>query len=264
MAAGRFQGVISYLRRAVAPDDCAGASDAQLLHRFAQHDDGPAFELLVWRHARTVLGACGRVLRDEHRIEDCFQAAFLALAKEARSIGRRESVGGWLHKVAFRLALKAKASAAKWPVGDRPLEEVATASGRPEPWEEAAWRELAPILDGLVRRLPDKYREAFILRCLAGKSSSEAAGELGCPVGAVESGLLRAREWLRAALARRGFALPTGRPACGLLLEATAAGSAIPVGDAVRAAARAARRGTVAGAASPRSSPWCNGSRGGR
>jgi RNA polymerase sigma factor (sigma-70 family) len=210
MRARPLQGVISYLRRAVAPGDGSGTPDAQLLERYAVWRDEPAFELLVWRHAQTVLGVCRRVLRDD-QAEDAFQATFLALAREAKRVGRRGSVGGWLHRVAYRVALKAKARAARQAAHERPLEGIQSPSPQPEPYDVAVCRELEAVLDEAVNRLPDKYREAFVLCVLAGKSNADAAVELGCPVGTVESRLARARERLRVALARRGFALGTPR-----------------------------------------------------
>jgi hypothetical protein len=68
-----------------------------------------------------------------------------------------------------------------------------------------------------------------VLRCLAGKNREEVARELGCPVGTVESRLARARERLRAGLARRGFVLPAAGLAAGLAPRAAGAGVVTPL-----------------------------------
>jgi RNA polymerase sigma factor (sigma-70 family) len=242
---GRLQSVISYLRQAVAPGRPPDVSDAELLERFAALGDQSAFELLVWRHSRAVLGVCRRVLRHHHDAEDAFQAAFLALARRASSIRGRESVGGWLYRVAYRVALKAGARTSRRSAHERPLAEGLEAPG-PDPGAEAEGRELGRALDEQVNRLPAKYREVVALCCLGGKSRAEAARELGCSVGAVESRLARARARLRAGLARRGLAVPAAFLAAGL--GGAAVAPAATVTEVVRAAALvAAGRAVPAG-----------------
>src|SRR5262245_55084719 len=89
-----------------------GATDAELLACFVRQRDEGAFELLVWRHQRMVLGVCWRVLAHRQDAEDCFQATFLALARKGRSIGKG-SVAGWLYRVARRAALRARSAEAR-------------------------------------------------------------------------------------------------------------------------------------------------------
>jgi RNA polymerase sigma factor (sigma-70 family) len=183
-----------------------GLTDAQLLERFLKKHDEAAFELLVWRHGPMVLRVCRRILRDAHGAEDAFQATFLTLACKAGSIGKQEAVSSWLYKVAYRVALRAQAGAAKRATHERPMVDCLPARGV-EPADEAAWRELGPLLDAEVRRLPEKYRAAFVLCYLEGKTNEEAAKELGCPKGTVLSRLSRARERLRKRLNQRGLAM---------------------------------------------------------
>src|SRR5262245_32438180 len=210
MAHAGLPGIIEHLRLAVGSRDAPGVSDAQLLARFADLHDESAFELLVWRHAKMVLGTCRRLLLDTHEAEDALQACFLALAQRAGSIRRRASVGGWLHEVALRLALAARARRTKRAAQEPTLAHRVHERATTDPAREVEQREAYLVLDEEVRQLPDKFREPFVLCCLEGRSNAEAARELGCPLGTVESRLGRARQRLRERLSRRGLGLPAG------------------------------------------------------
>jgi RNA polymerase sigma factor (sigma-70 family) len=200
MTGGRIHHLLCYLRRAALPADTAATSDGQLLERYAAQRDEAAFELLVWRHAGMVLGVCLRVLCDAHEAEDAMQATFLILARKAATAAHYRSVGAWLHTVAYRVALRASRRLARrgcpLPADDLP-------GTMPDPAVEAEWREVRQLIDAEVSRLPDKYRVPFVLFHLEGRSTAEVARELRRPVGTVESWLTRAREKLRARLARR-------------------------------------------------------------
>src|SRR5437764_8670709 len=119
--------------------------DAELLRRFAQDADRSAFELLLWRHGPMVLRVCRAVLHDAHAAEDAFQAAFLVLARKAGAIGRREALGAWLYRVAFRIAVKLHRQGRRRAGHERQgldLRALAPAAARPD-----------PVAEGEVRRL---------------------------------------------------------------------------------------------------------------
>src|SRR5262245_43089292 len=101
--------VLRHLVAALGPDPDVPA-DADLLERFVRDRDAGAFELLVWRHAALVFRVCRGILRDQHAAEDAAQATFLALARQAGSVGRTGSVAGWLFRVARRIAVRAARS----------------------------------------------------------------------------------------------------------------------------------------------------------
>ncbi len=87
-----------------------GMTDGELLDLFVSRPAEAAeqaFAALVRRHGGMVLGVCRRALGDRHAAEDAFQATFLVLAQRARAIRRSDSVGGWLHRVARRVAGRA-------------------------------------------------------------------------------------------------------------------------------------------------------------
>src|SRR5262245_63348299 len=99
---------VGRLRQALDVDG-PPAPDAELLRRFQDTRDPAAFEALVRRHGPGVLCACRKVLSDEADVEDAFQAAFVILLRDARSIRKGGAVGSCLYGVAHRVALKARA-----------------------------------------------------------------------------------------------------------------------------------------------------------
>src|SRR3954464_8059685 len=88
-------------------------SDACLLERFVSDREEAAFAALVQRHGPRVERICRRILRNQHDVEDVFQATFLVLARKAAGIAWQESVCPWIEGVARRLALHARSGAAR-------------------------------------------------------------------------------------------------------------------------------------------------------
>lgn len=201
---GRFRGFLERLlstRQSEAAHDVA--TDSELLRRFAERDDQEAFELLVWRHGMMVLGLCERQIRDKHLAEDAFQAIFLVLAKKARAI-RGGNVAGWLYHVARRVAARATRSRLQLhELPDISVEQPESSIER----EDAFY-----LLDVEVARLPERLRRPVLLCYLSGRSTEDAARELGCPRGTILSRLSCARKLLAERLSRRGVTLPAVLP----------------------------------------------------
>ncbi|MBL8792433.1 MAG: RNA polymerase sigma factor [Planctomycetia bacterium] len=206
MAGAAVAAVLQHIRRWVRrpPDDAS--TDGQLLERFTALGDEAAFAELVQRHGRLVYNVCLRILRDDHDAEDAFQAVFLVLARKAGSIRQRDSVASWLYGVAHRIAVRAKAQARHRSA----LPSESADMAQPDPADEAAWRELQPLLDDELARLPEKYKAPLLLCYFEGRSNEEAAQVLRWPSGTVKGRLARARELLRQRLEQRGLALPLG------------------------------------------------------
>jgi RNA polymerase sigma factor (sigma-70 family) len=220
-----LQTMLGKLQRLAGRELGGGLTDAELLRRYREWRDEAAFETLVWRHGGMVLAVCRRTTRSEQDAEDAFQATFLALARSAHAITRQESVGGWLYRVASRIARRLRARTARQAAG--PLPETAQPAAGPE--EDLLWRDLRPVLDEEVGRLPAKYRVPFVLCYLEGRTNEEAARELGWPRGTIATRLAHARRRLRARLTRRGLALSAGLLAAALARQASAASAPAPL-----------------------------------
>jgi RNA polymerase sigma factor (sigma-70 family) len=191
--------------RTIASGPSAGLADGQLLEHFLRDHSETAFAALWRRHGPMVFGVCRRLLGNTHDAEDAFQATFLVLARKAGSLDRAASIGPWLHAVAWRTARRARARAARRRARERPM----TTHPEARPGNEAAARDLKPIIDEEVGRLPEKYRAAIVLCYLEGKTHHEAARQLRWPVGTVKGRLARARRMLHGRLTRRGLAFGT-------------------------------------------------------
>jgi cobalt-zinc-cadmium efflux system membrane fusion protein len=224
MANDALYQVLRRFRRAAGPMGVRELDDSQLLERFVGLADGAAFEVLVWRHGGRVLDVCRRCLHSHPDVEDAFQATFLILVRRARSIRKGQSLGSWLYKVAYRVALRTRRAAA------RRLDQEAKVPARsaPEACRPQAAAELRPVLFEELDRLGEKYRLPIVLCYLQGLTTAEAAKQLGCAKGTVHSRLSSAREQLRARLGRRGITLPAA--GLGTLLLAGAGAAAVPAG----------------------------------
>ena len=201
-----------------ARDPVGTLPDAELLRRFAAERDQTAFTMLVRRHGPLVWAVCRNLLPRDADAEDAFQATFLALVRSAAGVRRAEALGGWLHGVAYRVAMRARRTAAR-----RKRRETVAAVGETDvPVADAAWDELQAAVHDEVCRLPEKLRLPFVLCTLQGRAQRDAADQLGWKIGTLSGRLTVARQRLLDRLARRGV------PSAALALGAVAGAAAVP------------------------------------
>jgi RNA polymerase sigma factor (sigma-70 family) len=203
MANAPRHGLLQYLRRALGQDRAPDGTDGQLLERFVAAREEEAFTALLERHGPLVWGVCRRVLGETADAEDAFQATFLVLVRKAGSVRKRESVRSWLYGIAFRVAVRARRQRSRRRAQESHVPDVPGA----DPRREADWRDLRPVLDEEIARLPEKYRLPLILCYLEGKTNAQAAQQVGCPRETLATRLARGREQLRHRLTRRGLGL---------------------------------------------------------
>jgi len=242
----RLNGIIKQLQTGLVPFS-QDRTDGDALRAFVAHNDEMAFAALVQRHGPMVLRVCQRVLHHTQDAEDAFQATFLVLARRAQTIGKSASLASWLHGVAYRVSLRAKRDAGR----RRSRERLATAVPRPELDETLDWQDVQALLEDEIDRLPERYRAAFVLCYLEGRSRSDAAGELGIPENTLSSRLARARDRLQKRLNRRGVNLSAVLAAIALTTGTT--GASIPptlIESTAQAAPLFAMRKAVAGISS--------------
>src|SRR5947209_883812 len=203
MATVRRAAALRPIDRLFGEGTLAGLSDARLLERYAAHRDELAFEALVRRHGSMVLGVCRRVLADPNDADDAFQAAFLLLARKARSIRVDGSIGGWLHRATWRIALQVRSDAARRRDRERRAAAQAGEAIAPGSWHD----DTAAVIHQEIDRLPERYRRPVVLCYLEDMTYQQAADALRWSEATTRGRLARARDLLRSRLTRRGVML---------------------------------------------------------
>ncbi len=204
-----------------------GLNDKQLLGRYVSHRDETAFAVLVARHGPMVMAVCRGALADPNDVEDAFQATFLILIRKAGSIWVDDSLGGWLHRVASRVALQASTDASRRRAIERNAD---TAVSRLD--SRGDLDDLRPLLHAEIDRLPERLRLPIVLCDLEGLTRAEAAGRLRWTEGTVRGRLARGRALLRDRLSRRRQTLLATSLAAALAGEAA---TALPAASIARA-----------------------------
>lgn len=184
----------------MALDDLSEQGDEALLLLYAQ-GDRTAARTLVLRLTPRVLGYATRLLSDRAEAEDVAQEAMLRLWRIAPDWRRGEAqVTTWLYRVVTNLVTdrqRVRQRRGTAPLDDAP--EVADAA--PGVVTRLIEADRMAALDAALAQLPDRQRQAVVLRHLEGLSNPEIAGVMDIGVEAVESLTARGKRALAALLA---------------------------------------------------------------
>ena len=222
MTGTAFGTAFRHLRDLFGAGSVVGLGDGQLLSRYSGSNDEVAFEALVARHGPMVLATCRAILKNEHDVEDAFQATFLVLARKAGSIRGGDALGGWLHRVAYRASVQASVEAKKRRRKEAEAAAMAPSdTSHPGPETDP---DVRLILHEEIDRLPEAQRLPVVLCDLEGLTYEQAAEQLRCTVPTLRCRLSKARQRLKGRLTRRGAAVPV----LGASLVARGASAAVP------------------------------------
>jgi len=182
------------------------AKDIQSMKRIATGDT-IAFEELVERHQRLVLGTVARMLGNTSDVEDIAQQVFVRVWKSAKRYEPRAKFTTWLLTITRNLVFNELRRRSRHPAV--PLQSETDEEERPLKDENAVSpdatlleHELQEAVDAAIGQLPETQRMAVILRRYEELSYEEIAEALDQSVSAVKSLLFRARTELRESLKR--------------------------------------------------------------
>lgn len=181
-------------------------SDDALLVLYAR-GDGEAARVLTGRHLGRVLGYAARLLGDRAEAEDVAQEAMLRLWRVAADWRSGEAqVSSWLYRVVTNLCTDRQRAARRRRA--EALDEVAEPPDPGESVEAALMRRArTEALQAALDTLPDRQRQAVVLRHIEGLSNPDIAAILEIGVEAVESLTARGKRALTAALQGQKAAL---------------------------------------------------------
>jgi len=185
------------LRGPALPSKAVTVSDAELAAR-CQAGDVEAFEVLYHRHAARLFSVACRLTGSMDAAEDLLQEIFLLAHRKLGSFKGDAALGTWLYRLAINHCLDFVRSRR---ARDGKLTETLDGDSSFVP---AARRE-TPIaridLERAIARLPEGYREAFVLHDVEGFDHKEVARLLGIAEGTSKSQVFKARMKLRSMLA---------------------------------------------------------------
>jgi RNA polymerase sigma-70 factor (ECF subfamily) len=175
--------------------------------------DETAFRVLMQRHNQTLYRTARAILRDDTEAEEALQDAWLQAYRAMPGFRGDSKLSTWLVRIAANEALqrrrKMRRRAEVIPMsideesGDRPVaDEARDESPSAAPEIETLRGEMRRLLEARIDRLPDAFREVFVLRAVEELSVEETATALEIPEATVRTRFFRARSLLRESLAR--------------------------------------------------------------
>jgi len=161
-----------------------------------------AFEQLVERHQRAVIGTVTKMLNNTTDSEDIAQQVFIRLWKSAKNYQVKAKFTTFLFTITKNLVFnESSRRARKKQISIEEREEEShleiASSEYSNPDQSVLEAELRDAIDDAIQQLPEKQRMAVILRRYEQLSYDEIADVLSLSVSAVKSQLFRARHSLR-------------------------------------------------------------------
>lgn len=178
----------------------------------ARTGDRAAFGRLIEEHLtaarRVALTAVGQPMDADEAVQDASIAAWTRLD----ALKDPAAFRGWFLRIVWRKAIDRRRSLRSWfdrfgtsTTADRPLE---FATSDPTPDAQLISRELALAISQVVKALPRKLRDPFLLAASGDHRYEGIATMLGAPVGTVKWRVSEARRMIRLKLDHLGHGDP--------------------------------------------------------
>jgi RNA polymerase sigma-70 factor (ECF subfamily) len=158
----------------------------------ARSGDAAAFDLLMRRHQRLVLGTAYRLAGNLEDAQDASQEVFLRLYRNLAKLDQ-VNLAAWLYRVTVNVCHDAR----RRGLATVPVDDATEVAAEGDPQQSAGEAERRALLLRSLRTLSGKERAALVLRDLEGLSTAEVACVLGSSVATVRSQVAKARLKMR-------------------------------------------------------------------
>ena len=179
----------------------------------ARTGDRAAFGRLIEDHLsaarRVALAAVGQPMDADEAVQEASVAAWIRLG----ALQDPAAFRGWFMRIVWRKAIDRRRSLRAWlqRFGTSASEDERAAefaAAEPSPDAQLISRELALAIAQVVRALPRKLRDPFLLAASGDHRDEDIATLLGTPIGTVKWRISEARRLIRIKLDRMGHGDP--------------------------------------------------------
>jgi RNA polymerase sigma-70 factor, ECF subfamily len=171
-----------------------------------------AFEQIVRRYQRPIIGLIARITGNRALAEDLAQETFVKAFRSLAAFDTTRRLSNWLFRIAHNTALDALRRS-RPPPASIDATDIPSAAGLNEPAAPPApdpveRQELGRALEAALAQLRPDQRAAIVLRYENGLSFDEIGSLLGIPEVTARSHVHRARKELARLLTASGWAPP--------------------------------------------------------
>jgi RNA polymerase sigma-70 factor (ECF subfamily) len=176
----------------------------------SRREELPTAERIFTEHGPRIYRLVRLLLGNDADAEDVTQLAFLQVLCGLPEFRGESALSTWLNRIAVNAALtfRKRRGRRQKQQTHAPLDEFADDGSHTAPVPhvvgpvpEILQRETHELIEKAITRLPELYRDVFVLAEVEEHPNQEVADMLGLSVGAVKSRLHRARLLMRKALA---------------------------------------------------------------
>ena len=178
----------------------AAIPDADVVARVLTGDSA-LFELIMRRYNRLLFRLARGIVRDDDEARDVVQAAYVRAYYHLDQFRGPAGFKAWLARIAVNEALSRVRRGPPTADSDQPVSALPDLEPGPE--HAASGRDLLRILQAAIDRLPEDFRQVFMLRGVEQLSIAETAELLDIKAATVKTRFHRARRLLQDSLHRK-------------------------------------------------------------